>query len=313
MNPRCYVDLKESSRGLEPTYHFMINCLLYSRMETGLVSSQDYYDEDVSVYLAHLLHSFLNPEYVEQSRKYLSKYDADVFRRLQTAADARLKYVIYKTDSDFLLLSIGIFDLPVVAGQPVEKVKPAEEAYVGRGKTYYHFAYSYSQQIHRRNAGISEVLEKLSTSFEKYLKILSHMRGELLDLGQRLAEGEVYVLERTLNEAGRQEKIKEKQDQLLELYSAWRASPNAQLEEDMKRLVGEIRELSPGFRFELPRREAAAPSETTVRAAGNPATPKSAAIPPVTGKAPAREPDKGTRPSPIDVAEPRPPEDDAKD
>src|SRR6476619_799081 len=80
VNPRHYVDLKETSRDLQPTYYFMINCLLYSRMETGLVSNQDFYDEDVNVYLAHLLHSFLNPEYVEQSKKYLSKYDSDVFR-----------------------------------------------------------------------------------------------------------------------------------------------------------------------------------------------------------------------------------------
>jgi hypothetical protein len=299
MDPRFCAEIKESGRGVEPTYHFMINCLLYSRMETGLVSSQDYYDEDVNVYLAHLLHSFLNPDYVEQSRKYLSKYDADVFRRLQTASDARLKYAIYKTDSDFLLVSIGIFDVPVTAGQ-TEKAKPAEEAYVGRGKSYYHFAYSYSQQIHRRNAGISEVIEKLSVGFEKYLKILSHMRGENLDLGRRLAQGEVYYLERTLDEATRQAAIREKQDQLLELYSAWRTAPTDEIEEDMRRLVGEIRTLSPGFRFELPRRDAVAPAEA-------PAAPAAAAPGPA-GPAPAREPDKGARPSPTKLAEPRPPE-----
>ena len=95
MNPRHYVDLKESGRELQPTYYFMINCLLYSRMETGLVSNQDFYDEDVNVYLAHLLHSFINPEYVEQSKKYLSKYDADVFKRLSNSTDARLKYAIF--------------------------------------------------------------------------------------------------------------------------------------------------------------------------------------------------------------------------
>ena len=61
MNPRHYIDLKESSRTIQPTYYFMINCLLYSRMETGLVSNQDFYDEDVNVYLAHLLHSFIKP------------------------------------------------------------------------------------------------------------------------------------------------------------------------------------------------------------------------------------------------------------
>lgn len=311
MNPRNYVDLKESGRGLEPTYHFMINCLLYSRMETGLVSNQEYYDEDVNVYLAHLLHSFLNPEYVEQSRKYLSKYDADVFRRLQTSTDARLKYAIYKTNADFLLVSIGIFDQPVSSNQAAEKTKPSEEAYVGRGKTYYHFAYSYSQQIHRRNAGISEVLEKLSVGFEKYLKILSHMRGEYLDLGRRLSEGEVFHLERTLNESGKQEQIKAKQDQLLELYSAWRSSPSAELEEDVKRVVSEIRELQPGFRFELPARDAKPVDATAAdkpAAASNPeSAPKTAPEP---GPAPAPAPEMGKAPktSPTKLAEPRDPE-----
>jgi hypothetical protein len=277
-------------------------------METGLVSNQDYYDEDVNVYLAHLLHSFLNPEYVEQSRKYLSKYDADVFRRLQTSTDARLKYAIYKTNADFLLISIGIFDQPMNAQG--EKVKPAEEAYVGRGKTYYHFAYSYSQQIHRRNAGISEVLEKLSVGFEKYLKILSHMRGEYLDLGRRLSEGEVFHLERTVNEAGRQERIREKQDQLLELYSAWRDAPSAELEEGMKRLVGEIRELSPSFRFDLPRRDGVPSPEPARSEEGARETTDAAAAPPRAAKAPAREP-RGTRPTPTQLADPQPPDPDA--
>ena len=109
MNPRQYIDLKDDSRDLQPTYHFMINCLLYSRMETGLVSNADCYDEDVNVYLAHLLHAFINPEYVEQSRKFLSKYDSDVFRRLSTSTDARLKYQIFKTNADFLghIIEVG--------------------------------------------------------------------------------------------------------------------------------------------------------------------------------------------------------------
>ena len=255
MNPRSYVDLKEGGRNLQPTYYFMINCLLYSRMETGLVSNQDYYDEDVNVYLAHLLHSFINPEYVEQSKKYLSKYDADVFKRLANSTDARLKYSIYKTNADFLLVSIGIFDNPVAptAAPARAKVTPAEEAYIGRGKTYYHFAYTYSQQIHRKNQGVSEVLEKLSVGFDKYIKILSHMRGEYLDLAQRFSEGEVYHLERAVDESARQEILKAKQDQLLELYTQWQVHPSNEIEENVKRLVGEIQEITPSFRFALPK------------------------------------------------------------
>ena len=252
MNPRHYVDLKENTRDLQPTYYFMINCLLYSRMETGLVSNQDFYDEDVNVYLAHLLHSFVNPEYVEQSRKFLSKYDTDVFRRLSNSTDARLKYLIYKTNADFLLVSIGIFDNPGAAVTP-RRLQPAEEAYIGRGKTYYHFAYSYSQQMHRKNQGVYEVLEKLSVGFEKYIRILSHMRGEYLDLVQRLSGGEVYHLERSVNEHQQQELLRVKQDELLESYSAWKTDPCAARVEDLERIVGEIRQINPAFRFELPK------------------------------------------------------------
>ena len=252
MNPRHYVDLKDNSRDLQPTYFFMINCLLYSRMETGLVSNQDCYDEDVNVYLAHLLHSFINPEYVEQSKRFLSKYDTDVFRRLSHSTDARLKYQIYKTNADFLLVSIGIFDNPVIAGART-RLQPSEEAYIGRGKTYYHFAYTYAQQMHRKNAGVSEVLEKLSTGFEKYLRILSHMRGEYLDLMKRLSNGEVYHLERSVDEHSQAELLRVKQDELLELYSAWREATSPETEESLERVVSEIRQLNPGFKFELPK------------------------------------------------------------
>ena len=254
MNPRHYVDLKDTSRELQPTYYFMVNCLLYSRMETGLVSNQDFYDEDVNVYLAHLLHSFINPEYVEQSKKFLSKYDTDVFRRLSNTTDARLKYLIYKTNADFLLISIGLFDNPMGAAAHRAKIAPSEEAYIGRGKTYYHFAYSYSQQVHRKNAGVSEVLEKLSVGFDKYLRILSHMRGEYLDLVKRLSQGEVYHLERSVDEDSQKELLRVKQDELLELYSAWKLEPSAATEESLERVVGEIRQLNPSFKFQLPKK-----------------------------------------------------------
>ena len=253
MNPRQYVDLKETSRDLQPTYHFMINCLLYSRMETGLVSNQEFYDEDVNVYLAHLLHSFINPEYVEQSKRFLSKYDTDVFRRLSTSSDARLKYMIYKTNADFLLISIGIFDNPGGTGAARAKLQPSEEAYIGRGKTYYHFAFSYAQQVHRKNQGVSEVLEKLSVGFEKYIRILSHMRGEYMDLLTRFSQGEVYHLERSVDEASQQELLRLKQDELLELYTAWQSTPNTETEQHLERVVGEIRQLNPDFRFQLPK------------------------------------------------------------
>ena len=254
MDPRHDVELKEIRRDLQPTYHFSVQCLLYSRIETGLVSSPDCYDEDVDVYLAHLLHAFINPEFVEPSKKFLSRYDLDVFRRFASSSDACIRYLIHKTSADFLLVSTSIFDNPGPLVTTRVHAQPSEEAYVGRGKTYYHFAYTYSQQMHRKNAGVAEVLEKLSVGFDRYLKILSHMRGEPLDLAKRLAQGEVYHLERTANEAAMQQLLRNKQDELLEAYSAWRARPDAATVESLERLVSEIRQLNPDFHFELPKR-----------------------------------------------------------
>ena len=104
-----YIELPTTRADLRPTYHFMMKCLLYSRMETGLISNQDFYDEDVNVYIAHLLDSMIQPESVERARRFLSQYDTEVFHKLANSQDARLKYTIYKTNADFLLISLISF------------------------------------------------------------------------------------------------------------------------------------------------------------------------------------------------------------
>ena len=226
MNPRHYVDLKETSRDLQPTYYFMINCLLYSRMETGLVSNQDFYDEDVNVYLAHLLHSFINPEYVEQSKKFLSKYDTDVFRRLSNSTDARLKYSDLQDQRRFPAGLDRDLRQPDDPGGERSGISRAKRRTSAAARPTTTSPTRTASRCTGRTPGVSEVLEKLSVGFEKYIRILSHMRGEYLDLVQRLSSGEVYHLERSIDEHSQQELLRVKQDELLELYSAWKSEPS---------------------------------------------------------------------------------------
>ncbi len=249
-------DLSDRSRKVQPTYLFTMHCLLYSKVQTGLLSTRDFYDEDVSVYLAQLLSSFINPEYVERVKSSLSKYDVEAFQRLACSSDARLKYTIYKTKSDFLLVSVGIFDNPpTLVSRTRSKGQPAEEASMGRGKAYYHFAYSYSQQVHRKNPPISEVLEKLSTGFERYSRILSHLRGEYSDIMTRLARAEVYHLERSVDLEGKKELIRQKQNLLLDVYSEWKKTGTPAAKMKMDRLAEEIRALDPSFEFTIKKQE----------------------------------------------------------
>jgi hypothetical protein len=240
-------------RDVEPTFFFVMNCLLYSRLESGNPSNQTYYDEDVNVYLANLLTSFMNPDYHERTRKYLSRYDTDLFEKVRQSSDVRLKYTIYKTNADFLLISIGIFRNSDGSkpGSMDALMKDNEEVYVGRAKAYYQFAYSYSQSMFRKATAISEVLEKLSKGFEQYVQILSYMRGEYFNILDRLSAGEVYHLERSLDRVESSKQLKELQDQFLDLYSDYQKSKDPVLREQLKELVKRIQKLDETFRFTM--------------------------------------------------------------
>ncbi|MCX5800060.1 MAG: hypothetical protein NTX17_01525 [Candidatus Eisenbacteria bacterium] len=254
MEPRRtrYTELTTRNRKLQPTYLFMMHCLLYSKVQTGPLPNRDCYDEDVSGYLAQLLNSFINPQYVERAKSSLLKYDTEVFQRLANSTDARLKYTIYKTNADFLLVSVGIFDNPaLILGKTRDKARPSEEASIGRGKAYYHFAYTYSQQVHKKNPPISEVLEKLSVGFDRYARILSHLRGEYSSIMNKLSKGEVYHLERTVDTEGKKELIKQKQNLLLDVYSEWKKTGAEHLQKKLDQIAGEIRTLDPSFDFTI--------------------------------------------------------------
>jgi hypothetical protein len=254
MDGESYISIGPGGqRDVEPTFYFVMNCLLYSRLESGNASNQTFYDEDVNVYLASLLTSFMNPDYHERTRKYLSRYDTDLFEKVRQSSDVRLKYTIYKTNADFLLISIGIFR-NADGSRPGSKdslMKDNEEVYVGRAKAYYQFAYSYSQSVFRKATAISEVLEKLSRGFEQYVQILSYMRGEYFNILDRLSTGDIYHLERSLDRAESGKELKELQDQFLDLYSEYIKNKDETLKERLKELVRKIQKLDDTFRFTM--------------------------------------------------------------
>jgi hypothetical protein len=251
-----FTDLTDEARSIKPSYYFMMRSLLHSRVDTGLTSGADGEEEDVNVYLAHLLQSFGDPVYLEEAKPYLHRYDHEVFGRLARSSDARLKYKIYKTNADFLLISIGVFDNPSqtllnrIHGATGGPFEPTEEATMGRGRTYYQFAYEYSQLLSHRHPAITGVLEKLARGFDRYTHILAHLRGEYLDLVHQLSTGEVYHLERSVNRPGPGEDLRERQDAFLDAYAAWRRTRSDGDRRRMDAAAEALRELDPGFSFD---------------------------------------------------------------
>jgi len=254
-----FTDLADEARSVKPSYYFMMRSLLHSRVDTGM-TEEDSEEEDVNVYLAHLLQSFQDPVYLEGAKPFLHRYDHEVFSRLEASTDARLKYKIYKTNADFLLISIGVFDNPTQTllnhtsrgtGGNRFPAEPSEEATMGRGRTYYHFAYEYSQLLSSRHPAVTDVLEKLARGFGRYAQILAHLRGEYLDLVHQLSQGEIYHLERSVNRDQMAERLRELQDTFLDSYATWRRTRTA---EDLERLRGAaaaLEEVDSTFTFEL--------------------------------------------------------------
>ena len=240
----------DQPREIEPSFFFMLNCLLYSRAETGYPSNHDFYDEDVNMYLTNLLCSFMKPEYHRRVKKYISRYDTNLFSKIENSSDVRLKYTIYKTNADFLLISIGIFQDGTTTGpEKPTLLKNSEEAHMGRAKAYYQFAYSYSQSMFKKATGITEVLEKLSKGFERYVEILSHMRGEYFNILDRLSSGEVYHLERSIDRIQASKELKAMQDRFLDMYSEYMKSKDRDLKERLQKMVKDIQKLDASFRF----------------------------------------------------------------
>lgn len=243
-----YTDLKDKTQ--QPTFFFMLNCLLMTRAETNDLDQEDGFEQEVNVYLANLLAAFANPSYIEKLKPYLSEYDIEVFRRLQNSNDARLKYTIYKANADFLLFSIGIFDgcndkfLPTAA-----RYHHGQQGQMGRGQTYYHFAFSYSQRIPDLGQTIPRVLEHLSKGFEKYVTILSYLRGEYFDIIERLSQGEIYHLMRSVEASGKRMKLESKQNEFLDAYLTWKKLGTEEAHLRVKALAEELRNLDPTFTY----------------------------------------------------------------
>jgi len=228
----------------------MLNCVLMTRVETGNLGDEDAFEQEINVYLANLLSAFSNPSYIEKLKPYLSEYDIEVFRRLQNSNDARLKYTIYKANADFLLFSIGIFDgcddklLPGGA-----RYHNGKQGKMGRGQTYYHFAFSYSQRIPDLGQAIPHVLEHLSKGFEKYVTILSYLRGEYFDIIERLSDGEIYHLMRSVEASGKRMKLEHMQNEFLDAYLNWKKLGTKEALFKVREIAEELRNLDPTFTY----------------------------------------------------------------
>ena len=235
----------------------MMRSLLHSRIDTGLTSNQTENDEDVNVYLAQLMHSFGDAEFLKQTAPFLHRCDTDVFSRIESSKDPYTKYRVYKTNADFLLISVGLFGNTgqYLLGQEPGTGKgrrswdPSHLDTMGRGQSYYQLAHSYSLQVNRRHPAVSDVLAKLARGFDRYVQILTHLRSEYMHLIQELSRGEVYHLEQCIRDQQNQAALMDAHDVFLDAYAEWKRTGSDSNFQALEKAVESVRALDPGFDF----------------------------------------------------------------
>ncbi|MDP6776308.1 MAG: hypothetical protein QGI83_06055 [Candidatus Latescibacteria bacterium] len=231
----------------EESLFFMLDALLRSRIETGEETTDD---EDVNVYLASLLHSFLDRSFFCDNGDCLSSYGVDVFALAEGSNDLRTKYHVYKGNADYALVSVGVFEQPYCREATPHASEFAEEATVARAKLYYGCASDCSRRLARRKTGVTGVLEKLCGRIETYLKILSHMRAAYLHLLRRLTDGEMFHLQREAQKEAVEGISEESRDRFLDAYAEWLRTRSESARLQVNRFGEALTRLDPAFGFQ---------------------------------------------------------------
>lgn len=233
-----------------------LNCLLLTRFGDEKVATREAFKDEADIYISSLMAAFHNPARAERLKPYLMEPDLDLFRRLENTTDARVKYMIYRTEDDVLVTTVGFFeneDPDSYSKEP--EYTNGKQGQMGRGETHFRFAFTYTHWVSDPEEAIGDVLKQLSTGFEKYVTIVSYLQGEPYSLERRFKDAEVYVLDRSVEESLKKLRIKLKQDEFLDAYLKLKdASDMRGGYEDLKHRVGllaaELRELDPSFTFD---------------------------------------------------------------
>lgn len=244
------VERDGSSGDPQSSVYFMVHGLLSSRIEAGLSDDDGPLEEDVNMYLTHLLCDFLKPTYHERANQYVSSFDTAVFDKVRETTDTRLKYTVYKTNADHILMMSGLFQNPD-GNKPTAVAEPLridDETRLGRGRTYYDFAFTYSRSLFGRSSGITGVLCKLTYRYERYVRLLTQMRVDYLNLIDRMGTGEIFHIQRELSA----DSLGLLRNEFLDAYAAWQRQPTPNHLATLQAAAERLRAADSSFEFELP-------------------------------------------------------------
>lgn len=248
INENClYFDITKQER--DSAIRYLLGAIIKGRKEREFPSNIYTFDEDVNIYLAHLLFAFSLPEYHEMAEPYLSLDTSDILKWVRATEDRTIRYFIFKVNADHLLIHTAIFDdLPPRSRHNI--FKRSSRHYLELAKLYYDQAAAYHKRIYRKKTGVGEVLEKMSHYFEAYQNLLKYMRREYFSFVNSFRDRAFHHFMDQFKNYESDFRRRSKMDEFLDLYAAWLGTKDPSLVGRINHIVSELKTLDPFFKFD---------------------------------------------------------------
>lgn len=250
-NETCfYFDMSKQER--DSAVRYLLNVIINSRKESSFPSNYYTFDEDVNVYLAHLLFAISLPEYHEMAEPYLSTNSSDILKWVRATEDRTIRYFIFKVNADHILIHSAVFNDLAQKNKKNHQIfsRPAKH-FRELAKLYYDQAAAYHKRIYRKQTGVGEVLQKLSNYFESYQKMLKVVRRDYFDFVSSYRDQAFDSFKNEVHDYERATMKKQYLDHFLDLYGKWLDSKDPSLVDEIKKVVSELERIDPDFNFDM--------------------------------------------------------------
>lgn len=249
MKDNCiYFDITKKQR--DSAIRFLLSAIIKYRQEE-YPSNTTVFDEDVNVYLAHLLFAVSLPDYHDMAEPYLSQDSSEVMRWVNEAEDQTIRYFIFKVNADHLLVYNSVFDNVTGRKKGRKSMFNRSHRYFRElAKLYYEQAAAYHKRIYRRKTGIGEVLDKVAYDFEGYETVLKGVRREYFKFLDKFKDRAFRGFMHEMDVYERETTLKEKMDEFLDLYGRWLETKDVTLEPGIRSVVKRIQQVDPAFKFD---------------------------------------------------------------
>jgi hypothetical protein len=229
---------------------FFLDFILKARIDLRLESGLHEVDEEVNVYLAGLFNLLFQSDSFLTQKPYISPFDVDVQKWLETHPGLRNSFTVYRDNADFGLLLLGLFNGPKHQGSYHHIVIGEHEDKEGRIALYYELAASALMHLQGNKSSLIEVFGALAEHLGETVRIIRHMSKQYFDFLDRISEGSLFHLQRELDKMDMQKKYGLKMDEFLKCYTAYKENPTDEAKKTLLSLADELKKLKADFKVD---------------------------------------------------------------